>query len=111
MKNLKNINDFVNEQAETSQKERLINRIKNLIQRSLKVKPWDKKGKVYLDDCYGWRINRQKLDVISVDAYGINCDIDMKETHLSWEEMMDLSEYYLREIYNNLEGTIRNDAW
>lgn len=111
MKNLKNMNDFVNEQAETNPKERLINRIKNLIQRSIKVMPWNREGKVYLDDCGGWTYKGQGLDVISVDADGINCDIDMDETHLSWEEMMDLSEYYLREIYNNLEGTIRNDAW
>lgn len=33
MKNLKSLDEFINEQAETGSKERLINRIKNLIQR------------------------------------------------------------------------------
>lgn len=110
MNNLKNREDFINE-ANNPVKERLINRIKNLVQRSVKVMPWERDGKIDLDDCYGWDYKGGNLDVISVYADGIICNLDDEEIQLNWEEMMELSEYYLREIYNNTEGTIRNDAW
>jgi hypothetical protein len=101
-------------------KEQLINRIKSRIEKFVKSFPRGQ-GYVELDSCTyyddpSFILNNEKGAVIKVNKDGVVWINDLRsknpeEIQIVWVDMTQFSENALKNIYNNLVGTIHNDAW
>jgi hypothetical protein len=99
---------------ETTSKERIRNRIKNLFERTANILPSYKEKKIELDSCDDFNLNGEDIMVIDVNMNGVTYIKDFRsnepeEILLDWDKITELNEEYLKTIYDNLVGTIRNE--
>ena len=110
----------------TTSKERIRNRIKSLFERTANILPSYKEKKIELDSCDDFNLNGEDIMVIDVNMNGVTyIKMDKyiatsqiinnlkyskpEEFLLDWDGITDLNEDFLKTIYDNLVGTIRNE--
>jgi hypothetical protein len=98
----------------TTSKERIRNRIKSLFERTANILPSYKEKKIELDSCDDFNLNGEDIMVIDVNMNGVTYIKDFRSSKpeeflLDWDGITDLNEDFLKTIYDNLVGTIRNE--